>query len=582
MLLAMPSYPKTAPATPARSALLVLLGALALPFQLSQAAFPLPIPTRSTKFATPAAQAIAWGDASKINVPAGFSDLVAVAAGRNHSLALRSNGLVIPWGENLNWQHPLLDIIVANRYVAIAAGNTFAEQPNFTMAVRPDGTVILYNPPFVVDFPFASDAVAIAATDSFPVVLMGDGTVRRWEARGFGSLPVILEGFQNIVAVAAGFNHIIALDQNGNVLAWGSNTYGEGTVPEGARSRVKMIAAGSSHNLAQKENGEIIAWGRNDSGQANVPPGLRGVKSLVAGDNYSAALKTDGTVVVWGGGGDAVTQVPLEADHVIAISGGARHIVALQRVVFQPTSAQLKIVHLDPGAPFDTIQVISPGSGYVDGPNQPIVHISPYYANPMAQTVSATVKNGQVIDVHGYHISNGKDYSGHFPPVYATVSIDPPPSPSTLSPRPASVLVEVVDGAVVDLKIAQGGAGYKVAPEITLVGGDGLGAAATLTVFNGEVVGYTITQPGSGYTSPPAVVFAGSQPTPALTAILKNPGVLQVSAQVATDHRYQFQTSTNLETWAVSGDPFLAQTGNLVREFEVQSGRHYFRITQLP
>src|SRR4051794_17321081 len=68
--------------------------------------FPLPIPTRPTTFPLSrpalAGEVVAWGenDSGQISVPAGLTNVVAVAANVNHSLALRIDGTVVAWGDN--------------------------------------------------------------------------------------------------------------------------------------------------------------------------------------------------------------------------------------------------------------------------------------------------------------------------------------------------------------------------------------------------------------------------------------------------------------------------------------------------
>src|SRR5437762_3337658 len=52
------------------------------------------------------ANVVGWGfdDAGQIDVPTNLTDAIAVAAGLKHSLAVRSTGLVIGWGDNSSSQ----------------------------------------------------------------------------------------------------------------------------------------------------------------------------------------------------------------------------------------------------------------------------------------------------------------------------------------------------------------------------------------------------------------------------------------------------------------------------------------------
>jgi len=43
---------------------------------------------------------VAWGSGTVTNVPAGLSNIVAVAAGGSSSLALKSDGTIVGWGDN--------------------------------------------------------------------------------------------------------------------------------------------------------------------------------------------------------------------------------------------------------------------------------------------------------------------------------------------------------------------------------------------------------------------------------------------------------------------------------------------------
>src|SRR5450756_552750 len=86
-----------------RRPLLRLLGvapaALLLSGLLAVWAGPLAAPVAAT---APTSPVVAWGDntSGQITVPAGLSGVAAIAAGLYHSLALRSDGTVVAWGDN--------------------------------------------------------------------------------------------------------------------------------------------------------------------------------------------------------------------------------------------------------------------------------------------------------------------------------------------------------------------------------------------------------------------------------------------------------------------------------------------------
>jgi len=65
---------------------------------------------------------VAWGENTytQTNVPPGLADVVAVAAGNYHSLALRSDGTVVAWGDNAKGQTDIPSGL--SNVVAIAAG----------------------------------------------------------------------------------------------------------------------------------------------------------------------------------------------------------------------------------------------------------------------------------------------------------------------------------------------------------------------------------------------------------------------------------------------------------------------------
>ena len=294
---------------------------------------------------------VAWGDNGngQTTVPAGLSDVQAIAARQSQTVALRSNGSVLAWGTNTSGQTTVPAGLSGVQ--AIAAG------AYHSVALKEGGTVVAWgsNSDGQRTIPAGlSGVVAIAAGSLHTVALKNDGTVVAWGSNSEGQ-RTIPAGLSGVVAIAAGYNHTVALKSDGTVVAWGYNNAGQTVVPPGL-SAVRAIAAGDSHTLALKCDGTVVAWGSDAYGQTTVPVGLSSVQAIAADYEHSVALKNDGTVVAWGYNGNGGTTIPVGLSSVQAIAAGNGHTVALTsgRVVFadQPrfTSSAPKVMTLkNPG-----------------------------------------------------------------------------------------------------------------------------------------------------------------------------------------------------------------------------------------
>jgi alpha-tubulin suppressor-like RCC1 family protein len=189
-----------------------------------------------------------WGSTSfgLANIPAGLTNIVRIAAGANHALALKNDGTVVAWGNNANGQ------------TNVPAG--------------------------------LSNVVDIAAGIQHSLALMSNGIVVAWGGNGFGQTNVPA-GLTNVIAIAAGGYHSLALSADNTVTAWGNNTQGQTNVPVGL-TNVISVAAGYLHSAALLANGNVMAWGWNSFGQTNVPAGLANVTAIAAGEDNTLALKS--------------------------------------------------------------------------------------------------------------------------------------------------------------------------------------------------------------------------------------------------------------------------------------------------
>lgn len=115
--------------------------------------------------------------------PAGLSNVIAVAAGISHSLALTRDGTVTGWGYNNEGQ---------------AIGTPTPSEPHMTNGlVRINGQIL-------------SNVVAVAAYYNFSMALKADGTVVGW-GKSYRGTPVGLTG---VTAIAAGESFCLAITTN--------------------------------------------------------------------------------------------------------------------------------------------------------------------------------------------------------------------------------------------------------------------------------------------------------------------------------------------------------------------------------
>lgn len=269
---------------------------------------------------------VSWGlhDPGQMNIPSGLDNVVGVASGTSHALALKSDGTVFGWGYD-PFGSTIPPVGLSN-VIAISAGGSHS------LALLDNGTVVAWGDGDATNTPPGLNSViAIASGSGHALALRSNGTVVAWGANGDRQATVPFS-LVDVVAIAAGGEHSLALKADGSVVAWGYNYNGQTNVPVGLVNMVS-VAGGLYNSLALTKSGGIVGWGRSDNGSIFAPANIQGLTVAIAGGGYhSMALLTNGTVFVWGQNNYGATNVPLRLSNVVAIAAGDYSCVALGNV----------------------------------------------------------------------------------------------------------------------------------------------------------------------------------------------------------------------------------------------------------
>lgn len=140
-----------------------------------------------------------------VQVP-GLDQVVAIAAGALHHLALRTDGTVWTWGDGGSGENGLGNL---NR------------QPLAAQVPGLEGVA----------------AIVIGIGSRFSLALKSDGTVWAWGSNNRGQLgvdaialsavPIQVPELSDIAVISAGSEHVLAMRRDGSVVGWGANDKGQ-------------------------------------------------------------------------------------------------------------------------------------------------------------------------------------------------------------------------------------------------------------------------------------------------------------------------------------------------------------------
>ncbi len=236
----------------------------------------------------------------------GLSNIISIAAGEYYSLVLDSAGKVYSFGVGQNGQlglgninpslgnaHAPVQIPDIDNIIAIAAGTqhslllnnhgqvyTFGSNDAVRLGMGRRETYIQRSPILI---PNINNIVAIAVGDMHSLLLTGNGEVYSFGRNELGQLgisntpfalsPTLIPGLNDIVAIAAGDDHSMALSSTGQVYVFGGNDSGQlGFGDNRVKSvptlipninNIVAIDAGLQNSLLLDNQGQLYAIGNN-------------------------------------------------------------------------------------------------------------------------------------------------------------------------------------------------------------------------------------------------------------------------------------------------------------------------------
>ena len=244
---------------------------------------------------------------------------VSIAAGHNHSLALKADGTIWTWGSNFqnalglnsNEQYITIpaQIGTATNWASIAAGHSTS------FAIKKDGTLWgwgnnllgqigngnsqpVREPVMVTS---ANDWKTIIGGDDFTAAIKKDGTLWTW---GSG-VPKQLGTDADWASASTGSQYGLAIKTNGTLWAWGVNSsgqFGNGTfdssstpIQIGTDTDWKQAVAAFMNSYFIKNNGTLWSCGSKFRGMLG-----NGTTAVVNNnDAYSAVITQVGTDADW-------------------------------------------------------------------------------------------------------------------------------------------------------------------------------------------------------------------------------------------------------------------------------------------
>lgn len=308
--------------------------------------------------------------------------VIAIATGRDHALALCSDGTLAAWGGNGSGQ----------------LGNDSTTSSNLPVTVSRAGLLA------------GKTITAISAGANHSMALCSDGTLATWGDNGSGQLgnnsttasrvpvAVIRTGAlagKTVTGIAGGQNHSLACCSDGTAVAWGSNSQFQlGTTTSGSRSLVPVLVGRNTLRAGERFvrmiSGPLSSSSFALTGSAPLPLATPLDATLIA-DN---AATLNGTVNANGGSTSVTFEYGTSPSYGTSVSATPSSASGAS-----DTAVSRRITGLLPGVTYHYRIVCSGAAGTVASPGKTFTTTS------QAALASLTLSDGRLDPAFAGNIS---------------------------------------------------------------------------------------------------------------------------------------------------------------------------------